>query len=172
MVGVGFTFERKGFADFVDVAKLLDDATFVWCGHVAPIVTGIAVTMRLFRLPKNIVLAGFIRDSKQLAEIYNVSDAFLGLAHEETEGLAVLEALACGTPLVIRDLPAYDERLRTHSGVRVIEHDATVMEAANALAAVLESQAPADRGAVSILADDRSLQSVGAQLKQAYLRLL
>lgn len=34
------------------------------------------------------------------------------MSHEETEGIVVLEALACGIPTVVRDIPVYNGWLR------------------------------------------------------------
>lgn len=44
-----------------------------------------------------------IVDSKELAYYYNITDLYIHASEIETEGLAPLEASACGTPLLISD---------------------------------------------------------------------
>lgn len=39
------------------------------------------------------------------------------MSHEETEGIVVLEALACGIPTVVRDIPVYNGWLREGQNV-------------------------------------------------------
>jgi alpha-1,6-mannosyltransferase len=45
---------------------------------------------------------GFIQDSIQIAKILASSDVFLAVGPIETFGLAALESLACGTPVISR----------------------------------------------------------------------
>ena len=44
-------------------------------------------------------------DSEKLADYYNMADIYIQASEIETEGMAPLEAFACGTPLLISDSP-------------------------------------------------------------------
>ncbi len=48
---------------------------------------------------------------------YQGSDLFCFMSHEETEGIVVLEALACEIPVLVRDIPVYEDWLE--KGVNV-----------------------------------------------------
>ena len=56
--------------------------------------------------PSNVSFPGFVSQDELIAA-YSGADCFLFLSLEETEGIAVLEALSCGIPAVLRSIPAY-----------------------------------------------------------------
>lgn len=51
----------------------------------------------------NVKAVGFIKNRKELAEIYNVADVFINLTYEDTLPTVNMEALACGTPVITYD---------------------------------------------------------------------
>lgn len=66
--------------------------------------------------PENVRFAGYVEPGK-LKEAYCGADAFAFFSQEETEGIVVLEALACQAPVVVRDIPVYRDWLM--DGVQV-----------------------------------------------------
>lgn len=71
----------------------------------------------LNEVPPNVLLPGFV-SSDEIRDACCGADVFLFLSHEETEGIAVLEALACGAPVLLRDIPVYENWLRDGKQVR------------------------------------------------------
>lgn len=55
------------------------------------------------RASKNVYFAGFERDRERLAAAIADADAFVHGCPHETFGIAVAEAIACGTPIVVPD---------------------------------------------------------------------
>ena len=106
VISVGHMFRRKGLLDVVDVARLLPDVRFFWFGHTDRRVRTADVTAAIDTAPPNLTFAGYA-DSAHLRDAYCGADAFCFLSHEETEGIVVLEALACGTRTVVRDIGVY-----------------------------------------------------------------
>ncbi len=58
------------------------------------------------KLEKNILVLGYLED-KQAFSILKSSQVFVFPSHEEGFGIAILEAMACGLPVVAWDLPVY-----------------------------------------------------------------
>ena len=59
---------------------------------------------------------GFIADKNYLAQLLASADLFLAVGPIETFGLAALEALACGTPVICRDTSAITEIIDSKCG--------------------------------------------------------
>lgn len=108
VISAGLFFERKGILDFVKVAKLMPEVTFIWFGyinhylipsHIRKIVQG--------DHPQNVIFPGYIK-----GDIYEGAmtgaNAFFFPSYEETEGIVVLEALASRQNVLLRDIPVYE----------------------------------------------------------------
>jgi len=109
---LGHVIERKGLATFVETARRLPEYDFVWFGYLTP--TGGQLdrflqpreTRRLVeRAPDNCVFTGYIDDPRGA---FAAGDVFFWPSKNENEGMALLEAMGCGKPPVIRDIPTYD----------------------------------------------------------------
>jgi 1,2-diacylglycerol-3-alpha-glucose alpha-1,2-glucosyltransferase len=103
---VGSVFERKGLSTFCRVAQETDHE-FVWFGAVDE---GPQAAPEVRRWttdpPENVTFTGWV-DEKRGA--FAAGDVFCFPAHVENQGLVVLEAMACGKPVVLRDIPVFRE---------------------------------------------------------------
>ncbi len=106
VMSVGHYMERKGILDFIELAKAMPEARFFWFGYTNPHLIPGHVREAMRRAPDNLCFAGYA-DREALRDAYCGSDLFCFMSHEETEGIVVLEALACGIPVVLRDIPVY-----------------------------------------------------------------
>lgn len=88
--------ERKGIGDFIRLSQELDPERFVI------VLVGLS-KQQIDELPEGII--GIMRtDSQQeLAEIYTAADVFVHPGIEETYGMTVAEAQACGTRTIVRE---------------------------------------------------------------------
>lgn len=88
--------ERKGLRDFMRLNRELDPERFVI------VLVGLS-KRQIDQLPDGII--GIMRtDSQQeLAEIYTAADVFVHPGIEETYGMTVAEAQACGTRTIVRE---------------------------------------------------------------------
>ena len=109
---VGHVIERKGLASFVETARRMPDLDFVWFGYLSP--TGgrfdrLLTTRRARKLvrsaPENCTFTGYIEDVRGA---YAAGDVFFFPTKNENEGIALLEAMACGKPLVVRDIETFE----------------------------------------------------------------
>ena len=58
---------------------------------------------------KNIIFVPYISGKEKMAEIYSVADVYLHLSTEDTFGLVIGEAMACGTPVIVFNSTACSE---------------------------------------------------------------
>ncbi len=108
VISVGWVFERKGFDTFIEVAKKFPDVKFIWFGDVEKSAPTGNILKILRNLPDNVLMAGYV-DSTTLIGAYSRCDVFFFPSREETEGIVVLEALACKCKnVLLRDIPVFD----------------------------------------------------------------
>ena len=93
--------ESKGLYDFYRLADTLDSSYQI-------VLVGVTEQQKQ-ALPKNIIGIARTNCIKELAEIYSAADVFVNPSVQETMGLTTVEALACGTPVVVYDRTAVPE---------------------------------------------------------------
>jgi glycosyltransferase involved in cell wall biosynthesis len=103
---VGNVFERKGLTTFCELAEMTD-YDFAWFGpyDTGPQASG---TVRRWTQnpPDNVTFTGWVDD---IRGAYGAGDVYLFPTKAENQGIAVLEAMACGKAVVLRDLPVFRE---------------------------------------------------------------
>ena len=103
---VGSVFERKGLSTFCRLAEATD-YDFAWFGAVddGPQASA-AVRKWTGTPPENVTFTGWVDDKRGA---FAAGDVFCFPTHVENQGLVVLEAMACGKPVVLRDIPVFRE---------------------------------------------------------------
>jgi glycosyltransferase involved in cell wall biosynthesis len=128
---VGNVFERKGLTTFCRLATETDHE-FAWFG---PYDTGpqaaVAVRRWVGDPPDNVTFTGWIEDKRGA---FAAGDVLCFPAKVENQGLVVLEAMACGTPVVLRDIPVFREYYRDGHDCLLCETRAEFREALARLA--------------------------------------
>lgn len=104
--------DNKGFEHFCELAKVLDASYRI-------VIIGKMPKEKKNNLPDNIILVGEVTSQEKLAEYYSMADVLLNLSIEETFGLVVAEALACGTPAIVMDSTACPEVIDEQTGIIV-----------------------------------------------------
>lgn len=109
---VGHVIKRKGLETFIETARELPDLDFVWFGYINPtgrtidhLIKSREVERLIDQAPENSTFTGFVED---IRGAYAAGDIFFWPSKNENEGMALLEAMACGKPPVIRDIPVYE----------------------------------------------------------------
>ena len=100
--------DHKGLDDIVDIAKMIDNQTTI-------IVIGVSDS-QLQALPSNIIGVKRTENIQQLAEYYSLADVFINPSKAESFGLVTVEALACGTPVVVYNTTACPELVLEGTG--------------------------------------------------------
>jgi 1,2-diacylglycerol-3-alpha-glucose alpha-1,2-galactosyltransferase len=111
VLGVGQLIPRKGIFDFLELARENPRVQFVWVGEIPFSVASDAyakVKALLGSGLPNLKFPGAF-PLESMSEFYNAADIFFFPSFQETFGLAIAEAAACGLPLLLRDLKTYRE---------------------------------------------------------------
>ena len=166
VISVGHTIARKGLPEFLELARRMPEVRFLWYGWTDPRLLPQSILDAMDQAPANVVFPGFV-DRETLREAYCGADVFAFLSREETEGIVVLEALACGIPTVLRDIPVYDGWLENGREVyKASDEDGF----AAAVRGMLDGTLPDLREAALAKARSRSLETVGRRLQDIYRR--
>lgn len=100
---------RKNFNTIKYVAKNID-FEFVHIGDYIPPISGINKMLGIRRFPENLHVLGYLGNEEIIGALSS-SIIFIHPSFFETEGLSILEALSCETPVVARNLPVYENLL-------------------------------------------------------------
>lgn len=106
-VTVGLRIPRKGVDTFVNVARRLqkrDDMRFVWVGASEVLLEDALDGSP----PPNVLFPGHV-PFEDIVGVYSAADVFIFPTRAESYGNAMLEAASCGCPLLIRDIPVYED---------------------------------------------------------------
>lgn len=93
--------KRKGLDDFVELSKILDD-------NYKIVLVGLN-KIQIKDMRSNILGLERTVNLERLAEIYSVADIFINLSKEETFGMTTIEALSCGTKVIVYKGTACEE---------------------------------------------------------------
>lgn len=164
IMSVGLTIDRKGILDFVALAKWMPQYQFIWFGetnlNTVPFKVRKAVKTKL----PNLKFAGFATKDV-LREAYASCDLFLFPSKEETEGIVVLEALAMKIPVLLRDIPVYEDWITKD----VDAYKATNLEDFETQARnIINGRCPSLVESGHKVVEQRSIEAVGAQLRKVY----
>ncbi len=108
----GHVIKRKGVETFVETARRMPHLDFVWFGYLNP--TGGTLDKYLqprstrelvANSPENCRFTGYIEDPRGA---FAAGDVFYFPTKNENEGMALLEAMACKKPPLVREIPTYE----------------------------------------------------------------
>jgi 1,2-diacylglycerol-3-alpha-glucose alpha-1,2-galactosyltransferase len=111
VLGNGQVQPRKRLDVFINMAKDLPDVTFVWVGGIPFKQLGADYPHMLELMnsaPSNLMITGVIPHDDVFA-YYAAADVFCLPAEQENHPMCVLEAAGAGLPIILRDIPEYDD---------------------------------------------------------------
>lgn len=167
VVSAGHFMQRKGILEFIALARALPLVEFYWFGYTPPALVPAPVRHAMAAAPDNLHFAGFVTQA-ELRDAYCGADLFCFCSHEETEGIVVLEALACGVPVLLRDIPVYEGWLTDGVNVYKAADDSGFAARAEG---ILTGTLPDVTAAGRAVAEARSLPRMGQALCGVYREL-
>lgn len=110
VLGVGQTQTRKGVFDFVELARRNPDMKFFWAGGFSfgKMTDGYEeIKVLMENPPQNMTFMGIVPREK-MNEIYNMADVMFLPSYAELFPMTILESMATGRAVLLRDLPIYE----------------------------------------------------------------
>jgi putative colanic acid biosynthesis glycosyltransferase len=114
--------KRKGLDDLAALSQLLRE-------DLCLVLVGLSDTQRR-DLPDNVVGLPLTQSVRELRALYTAAELCLSLSHEETQGMTLLEALACGTQVLCYAATALPETVTPEVGETAPENDLEAVAAA------------------------------------------
>ncbi|MFB6190554.1 MAG: glycosyltransferase family 4 protein [Candidatus Nanohaloarchaea archaeon] len=109
---VGHVIERKGLDTFIETAEEMPELDFAWFGFVNPtggrfgrLLQSRSTLQKIENSPENCTFTGYIED---IRGAFAAGDVFFFPTRNENEGIALLEAMGCGKPPVVRDIETFE----------------------------------------------------------------
>ncbi len=103
--------DLKGLNDFYELSKLVDSDTQI-------VLVGLS-KKQIKALPKNILGISRTENLSELRQFYSQAEVFINPSISESFGLVTVEAMACGTPVVVYNCTASPELISDKTGIIV-----------------------------------------------------
>lgn len=114
VLGNGQVQPRKHLDTFVAMAKALPDVTFIWVGGIPFKQLGADYQKMhdlMQNVPQNVKVTGVIPHDDVRAYLA-AADVFCLPAEQENHPMCVLEAAGAGLPIILRDIPEYNDTFK------------------------------------------------------------
>jgi glycosyltransferase involved in cell wall biosynthesis len=165
---IGVVCVKKGIETLPLVARELPDLGFVWVGKRSLLYHPLKVGRAMKRCSDNV---RFMHDVEDIVDAHCGCDIFFTPSLAENQGMAVMEAMAVGRPVVARNLQAYDGLLTNGESAIVCSRTREFVSAIDRVRRDTElARALAEKGRVAIGAHD--LGKVATELITIYNSLL
>lgn len=164
IIGIGLYIERKGIVDFVELAKRLKDYKFIWFGYSPLAFSTKKVRYAVNTKLDNLTFAGYV-EPDIIRGAMNGCDLYLFPTLEETEGIPIIEACACKTNAIIRDIPIFDDWLIDGKNVYKAKD---VDEFEEKVKLFFDGKLGSVTNEAYSVAKERDLKIIGKKLKRIY----
>ena len=162
--GIGLYIERKGIVDFVELAKRMPEYKFIWFGYSPLIAATKPVRKAVNTKLDNLIFAGYV-EPDVIKGAMNGGDLYIFPTLEETEGIPIIEACACKTNAIIRDIPIFEDWLVDGKNVYKAKN---VDEFEKKIKMFFEGKLPSLVNEAYNVALKRDIKTIGKELKKIY----
>ena len=168
VLGIGLFLERKGILDFVEMARRMPEVKFVWLGHLNLALVPDKIRAAVQTKLPNLFFPGYVPQT-EVRDAMSGCDLYWFPTLEETEGIPALEACACRTPLLVRDIPVFTGWLKDGENCFMAQ-DLDGFEAK--IRAILAGETPDLTEAAYQVAQSHDVHTVGRALVEVYRDVL
>jgi 1,2-diacylglycerol-3-alpha-glucose alpha-1,2-glucosyltransferase len=165
---VGVLCLKKGVEVIPEVARAVPEMDFVWVGRRSKLYHPFRVGRAIRKCPDNV---HFVEDVPEILDAHCGGDIFFTPSFAENQGVALLEAMAVGRPVVARNHPVYEGLLENGRSALLGDSAADFAAALKRLQANdAESEAMAREGRAGLVSHD--IRKVAKRLASIYDSLL
>ena len=164
IVGIGLYIERKGIIDFVELAKRFPEYKFIWFGYSPLAAATKPVRKAVNTKLDNLTFAGYV-EKDMIRAALNGCDLYLFPTLEETEGIPIIEAMACKCDSLIRDIPVFDDWLVEGKNMYKAKD---LEEFTKKIPQIINKELPSLVDNYKPVVDERNINNIGKQLKDVY----
>ncbi len=165
VLSVGLRIPRKGVDTFVNMSNGFrdrPDVKFIWVGA-----SEVLLQDALDSAPKgNVFFAGHV-PFDDIVGVYSAADVFVFPTRAESYGNVMLEAASCGCPLLIRDIPVYEEWVQDGKHCLKARSDEEFAQKLDAILGDASLRARLSEGARA-LAAEHDMKKTAVMLKELY----
>ncbi|MDR0198883.1 MAG: glycosyltransferase [Methanomassiliicoccaceae archaeon] len=158
---------EKNIDVIVNALRYIGDVKLLIAGK-GPAKESLEEAAREAGVSDRIVFAGFVPDG-ELPQLYAAADIFVSASRFETQGLSVLEALACGLPVACANERAFKDVIK--DGVNGFLFDGGAEECAGAMRSCLSCGDHVKNNARAT-AESLSVELCAAKLAELYAELI
>ena len=164
VIGIGLYITRKGITDFVELAKRMPEYKFIWFGYSSLKLATKDVKKAVRTKLDNLIFAGYV-EQQEIRDALNGCDIYLFPTYEETEGIPIIEACACKTTTIVRDIPIFDswlvDKKHVYKGKNTDDFEKIIKEILNGKLKKLGEES-------YDIAKERDIKKIGEKLKEVY----
>ena len=164
IIGIGLYIERKGIVDFVELAKRMPEYKFIWFGYSPLSVAGKKVRKAVNTKLDNLTFAGYV-EKEEIRAALNGCDIYLFPTLEETEGIPIIEACACETTAIIRDIPIFKDWFKDGYDVYKAKD---IDEFEDKIKKIIKGELPSIAKNAFPKAQERDIKLIGKKLREVY----
>ena len=106
---------RKGLNDFINLSAVISEKYQI-------VLVGLT-KRQIHSLPTGVVGIERTDEKKEMAMLYSAASVFMNPSLEESFSLVTVEALACGTPVIVLDTSAVKELVSNENGIVLSRHE-------------------------------------------------
>jgi 1,2-diacylglycerol-3-alpha-glucose alpha-1,2-glucosyltransferase len=169
VLSVGLRIPRKGVDSFVNMSSMFKerkDVKFVWVGASEALLEDALDQTS----PGNVMFPGHV-PFEEIVGVYSAADVFVFPTRAESYGNVMLEAASCGCPLLIRDIPVYQEWVHDGQHCLKAKDDA---DFSRKLGSIIDDDGLRRRlvDGAGQLADEHDIRKTALMLKELYESLV
>jgi 1,2-diacylglycerol-3-alpha-glucose alpha-1,2-glucosyltransferase len=165
---VGQVVPRKGVYVFLDMAKKFPQCKFIWVGNRKWGLfqkDHLEMESLISNPPPNVIFTGFVDD---IIGAHSAGDIFFFPSYYENQGIVILEAAACGSAILLRDIPVYKGWLEHNKNCLLGKDDA---EFEKYISELIKEREMFSEEAQKMV-QDHDLKKIGRQMTDVYNELI
>jgi glycosyltransferase involved in cell wall biosynthesis len=123
-------FSPRGFTDLYNIKTIIKSISlvkerypnvkYVFCHHFGGEKDDYLKLIKDLDLVSNVIFTGFLDNEQELPYYYKDSDIVVSVPSSDSSPRSVYEAMACGIPVVISELPWYHSKFKKNENVFVV----------------------------------------------------